>query len=553
MTNLYDLLLKFDPHGLRDAAKAWKALGHAMDNTGQRHRNQVTGPLQANGPQGPGWEGADAKAAQPFMLKTEVQMEIIRMESEAAALVLNTVAERMYQAQTNLTNAVHRADAAGLTVSAEGTLSLPAQGKGEANDPEAQKARQQLGSEMKGFQDRINAALKAAQEASDQGHNALVRLSANTLDPSRANGSLLTAKYAVDGIMRDLHLVDPYIPDGKDPAKNAAWWNSLTLDQQETYLTLNAAQVGDLDGIPAGARDRANRLVLDQKIDALEAGSASVFGLDQKDYDKRKNALMEIRKKLEESANEKDESKQMFLLAIDPERFDGDGRAIIATGNPDKAAHTAVFAPGTGTELPGVPNQIDRIRQFQRAAEYQAGAGKPVSVISYLGYDTPESLPGAANLMRGIDGAEDMRRFSNGLRVAHGEPKTHLTWMAHSYGTYAVGEAAQDAGGLHADDILALGSPGMGVLLADQLNIDPDHVWAGTATDDPIRAVGSTVLGTAPHIAGFGGHNIKVDTSGHDGYWTQDSESLKNIGKIIAGVPPTTGPKEDPIWGSIPH
>ncbi|MET8543736.1 alpha/beta hydrolase [Kitasatospora sp. NPDC004799] len=553
MTNVYDLLLRFDPHGLRDAAKAWKALGHAMDGTGQRHRNQVNGPLQVNGPDGRGWEGADAQAAQPFMLKTEVQMEIIRMESEAAALVLNTVAERMYQAQTNLTNAVHRATATGLTVSAEGVLGLPLQGKGEANDPEAQKARQQLGSEMKGFQDRINAALKAAQEASDQGHSALVRLSANTLDPSRANGSLLTTKYAVDGIMRDLHLVDPYIPDGKDPAKNAAWWNNLTLDQQETYLTLNAAQVGNLDGIPATARDKANRLVLDQKIDALEAGSASVFGLDQKDYDKRKNALVEIRRKLEESANEKDETKQMFLLSIDPEAYGGDGRAIVATGNPDKAAHTAVFVPGTGTELPGVPNQIDRIRQFQRASERQTGVGQSVSVISYLGYDTPESIPNAANPMRGIDGAEDMRRFSTGLRVAHGEPKTHLTWMAHSYGTFAVGEAAQQAGGLHADDIVALGSPGMGVATASQLNIDPDHVWIGEATNDPIRLVGNTALGAAPHVAGFGGNNIKVDTSGHDGYWTDGSDSLKNIGKIIAGVPPTTGPKEDPFWGSIPH
>ncbi|MFI2611651.1 alpha/beta hydrolase [Kitasatospora sp. NPDC018619] len=553
MTNVYDLLLKFDPNGLRDAAKAWKALGHAMDSTGQRHRNQVNGPLMAAGTQGPGWEGADARAAQSFMVRTEVQMEIIRMESEAAALVLNTVAERMYQAQTNLTNAVHRADAAGLTVSAEGVLSLPPQGKGEANDPDGRKAREQLGSEMKGFQDRIDAALKAAQEASDQGHSALVRLSANTLDPSRANGSLLTAKYAVDGIMRDLHLVDPYIPDGKDPVKNAAWWNGLTPDQQETYLTLNAAQVGDLDGIPAAARDKANRLVLDQKIDALEAGSASVFGMDQKDYEKRRNALVEIRKKLEESANEKDEAKQMFLLAINPEAYGGDGRAVVATGNPDKAAHTAVFVPGTGTELPGVPNQIDRIRQFQQVATRQAGVGENVSVISYLGYDTPESLPAVANPMRGIDGAEDMRRFSNGLRVAHGEPKTHLTWMAHSYGTFAVGEAAQQAGGLHADDIVALGSPGMGVASASQLNIDPDHVWIGEATDDLTRIVGNTALGASPHVAGFGGNNIKVDTSGHDGYWTDSSESLKNIAKIIAGVPPTTGPKEDPVWGSIPH
>ncbi|MER7767857.1 alpha/beta hydrolase [Kitasatospora sp. NPDC096140] len=556
MSGVYELLVKFDPHGLRDAAKAWKALGHAVDTTGQRHRNQVNGPLQvSNGPDRPAWEGADATAARPYMVKTEVQMEIIRMESEAAALVLNTVAERMYQAQTNLINAVNRAVDAGLTVSGEGVITMPPPGKGEANDPEAQKARQQLGSEMKGFQDRIDAALKAAQTASDQGHSALVSLSANTLDPSREAGSLLTAKNNVAGIMRELDLVDPYMPDGKDPARNATWWKSLTPEQQETYITLDAARVGNLDGIPADARDRANRLVLDQKIDALEAGSASVFGLDQEAYDKRKATLKDIRTKLEESANERNETKQMFLLAIDPEAYGGDGRAIVATGNPDKASHTAVWVPGTGTELPGMPDQINRIRQFQRTAERQAGAGETVSVISYLGYDTPESIPEAGNPMRGVDGAEDMRRFSNGLRVAHGEPKTHLTWMAHSYGTFALGEAAKSAGGLHADDILALGSPGMGlgVIRAEQLNIDPEHVWIGTSTSDPIRVVSGTVLGSAPHIAGFGGNNIKVDTSGHAGYWTDDSESLKNIGKIIAKVPPTTGPKEDPLWGNIPH
>ncbi|MEV7022883.1 hypothetical protein [Kitasatospora sp. NPDC093558] len=43
MSSAYDLLMRFDPHGLHDAAKAWKALGHTMETTGQRHRNQVNG------------------------------------------------------------------------------------------------------------------------------------------------------------------------------------------------------------------------------------------------------------------------------------------------------------------------------------------------------------------------------------------------------------------------------------------------------------------------------------------------------------------------------
>ncbi|AUY50682.1 alpha/beta hydrolase [Streptomyces sp. CB01881] len=547
MSSSYELLVKFDPHGLRDAAKAWKALGHAMEGTSQRHRNQVNGPLCH------GWEGEDAKAALPFMVKTEQQMDVVRMESEAAALVLNTVADRMYQAQTNLTNAVNRAVDAGLMVSADGTVGLPPEERGDHNDPEAQDARRKLASQKKDYQDRINTALKDAQTASDQGHNALVQLSANTLDPARANGSLAEAKTAAEAVMRDLGLVDPYIPDGKDPAKNAAWWNGLTLDQREAYLTLNAAKIGNLDGLPATVRDEANRLVLDQKLDALMVGSPSIFGLDQQAYDKRKAALVEIKRKLEESATAKDESKQMFLLAIEPEAYEGDGRAIVATGNPDKAKHTAVFVPGTNTEFPGVPGQMDLIRKLQVKGERYAKAGETVSVISYLGYDTPESIAGAASPRRGIDGAEDMRRFSQGLRVAHGDPKTHLTYIAHSYGSYAVGVAAEDAGGLQADDIVALGSPGMDVITAEQLNIDPNHVWIGEATDDATRVVGGLTLGPSPHIAGFGGNNIHIDTSGHGGYWNDKSDSLENQGRIIAGQPPSTTWKEDPVWGQIPH
>ncbi len=38
MTGGYELLLKFDPQVPRDAAKGWKALAHAAESTGNRHR-----------------------------------------------------------------------------------------------------------------------------------------------------------------------------------------------------------------------------------------------------------------------------------------------------------------------------------------------------------------------------------------------------------------------------------------------------------------------------------------------------------------------------------
>ncbi|MFF8775272.1 alpha/beta hydrolase [Kitasatospora sp. NPDC015120] len=547
MNGLYELLVKFDPEGLRGVAREWKALAHMAETVGSRHRSQVNGPLHRR------WEGADSQAAFPFMARTEQQLDVVRVEAEAVALTLNTVADRIYQAQTNLTNAVHRALDSGLTVSAEGRVDLAPEEPGDHNDPDAQAARRNLMGLKAGYQARIDQALKDAEAASNQGQIALGRLGGEVLNGQRANGAAAETRGDVAAVMNDLGLAESYIPDGKDPGKNAEWWKGLTPDQQETYLALDAARIGNLDGLPATVRDEANRLVLDQKLDALQAGTPASFGLDQAAYDKRKAALAEIKKKLEDTADVKDETHQMFLLGIDPEAYGGDGRAIVATGNPDKANHTAVFVPGTNTELPGVPGQIDHIRKLQSYAGRYAKEGESVAVISYLGYDTPESISKAANPMRGLDGADDMRRFSDGLRVAHGEPRTHLSYVAHSYGSFAVGVADSEKGGLQADDIVTLGSPGMGVLTADQLTVNPDHLWIGEATDDATRVVGGFSLGPSPHIAGFGGHNIVIDTSGHGGYWDDESQSLKNQGKIIAGQPPATGPKEDPLWGSIPH
>ncbi|MET9182986.1 alpha/beta hydrolase [Kitasatospora aureofaciens] len=539
MSSLYELLVKFDPHGLNDAAKAWTALGHTAESTGRRHRGQVYGPLAGN------WEGDDAKAALPYLEKTEQHLNVVKMEADTAALVLNTVADRMYQAQTNLTNAVKRAVDAGLNVSAEGVVSLPPEDKGEHNDPEAQKARQQLGSEMKGFQDRINTALKDAQTASDQGNTALGRLSSNALDPAKAAGALAGAKSAAAAAMQDLGLVDPYIPDGKDPEKSAAWWKGLTPEQQDAYLALHPDRIGKLDGLPTTVRDEANRLVLDEKLDAYRTGKPGDFGIDEDEYKSRVAALEEIKKKLTASDGNP-EQHQMFLLGIDPEAHNG--RAIVSTGNPDKAQHTAVFVPGTGTVFAGVPGQMDHIRRLQSAAEDKAG-DESVAVVSWLGYETPEwGDASVAFTDRGDAGAPDLRNFTKGLRVAEGDNGvcSHLTVMGHSYGTYVVGAAARDGGGVNADDILALGSPGMGVDTAAGLNIDPKHVWVGTARDDFIREVGGDLSGRAPYNSYFGGQNIQIDTSGHGGYWDSASQSLANQGRIIAGRPPTVLP-------TVPH
>ncbi|MCX5210717.1 alpha/beta hydrolase [Kitasatospora sp. NBC_00240] len=546
MSEFYSLLLKFDPAGLHDAAKGWRALAHAVEDSGSRHRRQVNGLLRNS------WKGDAASAGFGTMEHTEEILDIVKVEAEAAALTLDTVADRMYQAQTNLTNAVHRAQDWGLKVSPDGIVDMPAEEPAERHDPDAQEVRRNLAGLKGQAQERINAALKAAQEADRQGSSALDELDANILTSPKPFGATAETARDAAAVIRQLGLSsDPSIPDGKDPNRSADWWKSLTPDQQRSYLALHPTEIGRMDGLPSAVRDQANRLVLEQKLDALNEGHPKDFGITYDEYNERVRALETIKSKLDETDGNPDEHK-LFLLGIDPDKHNG--RAIVSTGNPDTADHTAVFVPGTGTVLAGVPGQIDHIKGLQAATEQQA-QGQKVAVVSWLGYETPEWGNGSVGTTsRGDDGAEDMRRFAGGVRVAQSDDLKghHLTFVGHSYGSYALGAAARDGGGLHADDIIALGSPGMGVDNASKLNIDPKHVWIGSAHDDFTKSLGGLTLGQGPHLDGWGGQNIKIDTDGHDGYWNPGSESMTNQARIIAGRQPSTVSKEG--WDGIaPH
>ncbi|MFB7476183.1 alpha/beta hydrolase [Kitasatospora sp. NPDC056184] len=542
--SLYELLTAFDAHGLQDAARGWKSLAKAVDGLDTRHRTQVNGPLRQH------WTGGDASAAFAYLERTEQQLDIVRVEAEAVALTLNTVAERMQQAKTDLTGAVHEAQAAGLTVAVDGTVQLPAQTWDDRHDQDAQDARRALAYTRSACQGKVDAALKAAQQASDQGRTALGRLGADILSPTRGAGGVAETKLDAASVMGDLGLAGGVVPDGQDPKKTAEWWKGLTPDQQETYLALRPAELGRLDGLPSSVRDKANRLVLDQKLDMLQAATPGESGLDAETYQKRRVALESIKQKLDE-ADGNDEMHQMFLLGIDSDA--SDGRAIVSRGNPDKALHTAIFVPGTSTDLNSVPGQMDHVTRLQKAAEDAlTNPGGKVAVISWLGYDAPEWSTGSPLLTsRGKDAAPDLRLFGQGVRVAQTDNVcSHLTVIGHSYGSYAVGVAAREGGGLPVDDIVALGSPGMGVSNASELGIDPKHVWIGEAKQDFTRLVGGVPFGPSPHMDGFGGNNIKVDTTGHGHYWDDQSASLKNQGRVIVGVPPETVPKDNFVEGT---
>ncbi|WP_404962941.1 alpha/beta hydrolase [Streptomyces sp. 147326] len=137
-----------------------------------------------------------------------------------------------------------------------------------------------------------------------------------------------------------------------------------------------------------------------------------------------------------------------------------------------------------------------------------------------------------------------MRDFTHGLRAAHEGERGHLSVIGHSYGSTMTGAADAGGSGLGADDVLVVGSPGLTVDRADQLHVNPRHLWVGAAPDDFVsNHTSGLTLGVDPKDPEFGAQRMYVDTEGHSGYWDDGSKSLDNQGRIIAGIRPQTQPR----------
>ncbi|MEU5883926.1 alpha/beta hydrolase [Spirillospora sp. NPDC047279] len=229
--------------------------------------------------------------------------------------------------------------------------------------------------------------------------------------------------------------------------------------------------------------------------------------------------------------------RQARLLGLDPR---GDGRAVEVFGDLDAARRVAVLVPGSGWDLRRVMRNVGRrnANPVAAAADLEAelarlSPGTPTAVVSWLGYDAPEAIDRqSARSERAIAGGRALARFTRGL-----PRRAAVTLVGHSYGS-VVGGRALSGFGARAEQLVALGSPGMDVATADQLGVP---VWAARDPHDPI--------GFAPHLrlAGYGhgadptaprfGARVFATgrTGGHGGYYLPGTESLTNLARIVLG------------------
>jgi hypothetical protein len=308
----------------------------------------------------------------------------------------------------------------------------------------------------------------------------------------------------------------PPVPATRVPAEVAVWWAGLSAAQQGAVISLTPAVVGALDGVPAWARDRANRRLLGRALDDPHIPAAYAL----------RAAVVAWRIAGEEATGQ---DVQLHLLDLA-----GD-RVVLALGDLDTAATVAVLVPGVGnTPEDDLGGLVGDARDVGAAARH-ASPETSLATVVWLGYRTPDTIVTGSMRFAAEAGGPALARSLAGLaaaRTATATGSSRTTVVAHSYGTVVVDEAADEPGVLAADAVVLLGSPGMEGYAS---GLEAPAVFDAASPSDPITwfpwdgdrwtggSYGATGLPLAPGM-------------GHSDYLEPQFPTLAAVGEVVAGL-----------------
>ncbi len=372
---------------------------------------------------------------------------------------------------------------------------------------------------------------------------------------------------------------------GATPEEVQAWWENLTEAERAAVIAAYPERIGQGDGLPAGARDQANRVLLDDDLARLAAKDedGTISPLERKmlaNAGQARDALANADAYTDPL--DPDLKPGGVLWLYDPAAYEGDGRVAVAVGDLDHATDVAVFTPGINTDMGDTTSYTDRMMNLYESTRYN-GDGSSVATMFWLGYDAPHGPTDLATLSEGRaeEGGRNLADALDGLRASRPDDPAHLTAVGHSYGStttsYATHGDTSDV-----DEVVLIGSPGAGPAdHASDLGPGADHVYVGRDSRDFVAVLGDEGwvgkfglgLGTDPSSEDFDANRFEaedVDRSwhrntgdAHSSYLDQDTESLYNIGRIVDGhgddintaeqsYDPWWGPPQDPEWDRDP-
>lgn len=394
------------------------------------------------------------------------------------------------------------------------------------------------------------------------------------------------------------------------PSQVATWWNSLPENHKQFLMDHCPDNIRHLDGLPAYARDRANRFALEGYIDAnghkhrgaladaeetvkdaqkkydaalknvmpgAKSGYTNSQALAAKDELERAKVAYEDLKTIQKQIANADRMNKglapAYLLDFNYDEKYQRTTAIVSAGNPDTATHVSTVVPGIGTNVRG---DLDYYMDFNdRLRKQTSHAGvdpNNVAAISYLGYVAPKNSIPDAGIIQAADigyanrAAPKLAQFEEGLRAsANANGHTFLnTLLTHSYGSTTGGKSATLMAPGTVDRLILTGSPGGAVDSIDEYSVPKEHIYVSAVpSGDSVEGLGAVIgYGKDPrklegitHLSGDATDSAKYapytnrlfSTANHMSYFDEGTRTSQDFANIVAGGTPTT----DEEWAAI--
>jgi len=354
------------------------------------------------------------------------------------------------------------------------------------------------------------------------------------------------------------------------------WWRSLDATSAAALISGASLLIGNLDGIPYGARDQANRKTLEREIAKVRAELKEVeslraavsepgYGVDGGNgaqkvmIEQRLANLTNIESSLRSPQNAA--LRHLIELTADIPPL-----AAVAIGDLDSAG-TATFAvPGMGTttrDMMGWTNAAQNL--FDEQARVSQDDDR--AVVAWIGYRTPPipifhggfdvldnelAEQGATQLSGALSGASAVR-----------DDKLTLNVLGHSYGSTTASIALTRDTTPRVDSFVTVGSAGLPTWIdsASRLNVGAVYsgqarnvmpflenqggdqwAWTGrTSTSHPIDPTSSEFGGNAFGADGDNGmhpvtdHGVLVESGKGWGYLNSGTEALFNAALATTG------------------
>lgn len=416
-------------------------------------------------------------------------------------------------------------------------------------------------------QEAVDTVAQAVQEVLDLASSTDTTLVAVL---SAAHGDQLDSGHADLGAAADAGESDGQItwpdpPEGDEQAQ-ADWWESLTPVQRQEILDEHPELVGNRDGIPASARDEANRNRLEDESTAAqdelaEAEEALEEAEQHLSYPGGSPLYHDALERVEDAQVKVDAiaaveetiaQDDRYLLLLDTESGER-VKAAVANGDVDTADHVSVLTPGFTTTVDGSLASYDqRMSDLKGATEAELDrwghTDQTVATVAWLGYDAPqwdESFTGNSVAFSGAakEGGEDLAGFYTGINASR-PVDPNLTALGHSYGSTTQGYALRYEG-TGVDNAVFMSSPGITTTNLDDFDVPTESIYylendkdlisdLGRFGGDPTGIDDITHLSTYDGTAAHGEH--KPGTTGHSTVFDDGTMAQYNTALVVAGL-----------------